>query len=77
MSDRNVPMLVRVFEKRLRAYRAMGYEIDASLKDDDVDDAEPRSFGRSFSHRRNDISERPALTDEACESAPHEPIVQA
>ncbi len=31
MSDRNVPMLVRMFEKRLRAYRAMGYELDAEL----------------------------------------------
>jgi superfamily II DNA or RNA helicase len=42
--DRNVPMLVRMFEKRLRAYRAMGYEIDAELavglKDDEADEDE-------------------------------------
>jgi superfamily II DNA or RNA helicase len=32
--DRNVPMLLRMFEKRLRAYRAMGYEIGAELAGD-------------------------------------------
>ncbi|MDD5288360.1 MAG: DEAD/DEAH box helicase family protein, partial [Dehalococcoidales bacterium] len=26
--DRNVPMLVKMFQKRLRGYRAMGYELD-------------------------------------------------
>lgn len=26
--DRNVPVLVRMLEKRLRAYRAMGYEAE-------------------------------------------------
>jgi len=44
MSDRNVPMLVRMFEKRLRAYRAMGYELDAelatNLKDEGTDEDE-------------------------------------
>jgi superfamily II DNA or RNA helicase len=42
--DRNVPMLARMFEKRLRAYRAMGYELDAelatSLKDEGTDEDE-------------------------------------
>jgi hypothetical protein len=42
--DQNVPMLVRMFEKRLRAYRAMGYEIDAELaaglKDEEREDDE-------------------------------------
>jgi len=28
--DRNVPMLVKMFQKRLRGYRAMGYEMDKS-----------------------------------------------
>ena len=28
--DRNVPMLVKMFQKRLRGYRAMGYELDKS-----------------------------------------------
>jgi superfamily II DNA or RNA helicase len=28
--DRNIPMLVRMFQKRLRGYRAMGYEMDKS-----------------------------------------------
>ena len=26
--DRNVPMLARMFEKRLKGYRAMGYRVD-------------------------------------------------
>jgi hypothetical protein len=42
--DRNVPMLVRMFEKRLRAYRAMGYGLDAelatNLKDEGMDEDE-------------------------------------
>jgi hypothetical protein len=49
MSDRNVPMPVRMFERPLRAYRATGYEryeLDAelatTLKDDDADDAAGR-----------------------------------
>jgi superfamily II DNA or RNA helicase len=28
--DRNVPMLVKMFQKRLRGYRVMGYELDKS-----------------------------------------------
>ena len=28
--DRNIPMLVKMFQKRLRGYRAMGYELDKS-----------------------------------------------
>ena len=28
--DRNVPMLVKMYQKRLRGYRAMGYELDKS-----------------------------------------------
>jgi hypothetical protein len=31
MSDRNVPMVVRMFERRLHAYRAMGFELDAEV----------------------------------------------
>jgi len=26
--DRAIPVLVRMFEKRLRGYRAMGYQVD-------------------------------------------------
>ena len=31
--DREVPMLRRMFEKRLRAYQAIGYARDAQLED--------------------------------------------
>ena len=34
--DHHVPKLARMFEKRLRAYRAIGYErVEALLDDDD------------------------------------------
>lgn len=29
--DREVPMLARMFEKRLKGYRAMGYHVDSGL----------------------------------------------
>ena len=32
--DRNVPMLVKMSQKRLRGYRAMGYELDKSENPD-------------------------------------------
>ena len=35
--DGHVPMLARMFEKRLRAYRAMGYQVD-KMGDDDGDE---------------------------------------
>ncbi len=40
--DGRVPMLARMFEKRLRAYRAMGYEVDGmppATNDDEIDGA--------------------------------------
>ena len=30
--DAQVPMLARMFEKRLRGYRAIGYELEAELR---------------------------------------------
>lgn len=41
--DARVPMLARMFDKRLRAYRAMGYQIDGMtgrVVDDDSDKVE-------------------------------------
>jgi hypothetical protein len=32
--DVQVPMLARMYEKRLRGYRAIGYELAAELKND-------------------------------------------
>ena len=39
--DGEVPMLARMFEKRLRGYRSMGYELDSSTGQDS-------SRGREF-----------------------------
>jgi len=43
--DRSVPLLARMFEKRLRGYRAIGYARDsASLTRKEVDDEALESF---------------------------------
>ena len=36
--DRNVPMLARMFEKRMRGYRAMGYSVGDYAPPDQVED---------------------------------------
>ena len=36
--DRNVPMLARMFEKRMRGYRAMGYSVGDRAPLDHVED---------------------------------------
>ena len=36
--DRNVPMLARMFEKRMRGYRAMGYSVGDYAPPDHVED---------------------------------------
>jgi superfamily II DNA or RNA helicase len=36
--DRNVPMLARMFEKRMRGYRAMGYSVGAHVAPEYIED---------------------------------------
>jgi hypothetical protein len=36
--DSEVPMLARMFEKRLKGYRSMGYDLESSTQDDSSPD---------------------------------------
>ena len=47
--DRSVPMLARMFEKRMRGYRAMGYSVGdlaarACTEDERVSEPDQRAF---------------------------------
>jgi superfamily II DNA or RNA helicase len=48
--DRGVPMLERMFEKRLRGYRSIGYTLDGGSVDGEESEGEPPLPGGTLTH---------------------------
>ena len=47
--DRNIPMLVKMYQKRLRGYRSMGYEVEKSSNQSLMNPDRGKSNSKMFS----------------------------
>ena len=52
--DRNVPMLARMFEKRMRGYRAMGYSVGAYAAPEYIEDDYVIEYDQGVLHELED-----------------------